>query len=350
MGTTGKGADWWPGGHIRRGKRGSVYVIERRVGGTHFHISTRAHTLGAAMKHLERFEADPDNYKPSHQTVGLSLTAVLIGEYRDFQIDVKRCTSSWAHDCKRHMADWADDLAGKDLRKLDLQKHVKPALAARKTSQRHRVIALKGFFKWLRREKGLLKHSEDVTLDLGIPAARAAKLSKPRNLELDRVKAVAAHLPEHIRDLLILLMGTGWHLSEARRFVLHGDLVETNRDGVLAVLITKHKSGRLTRTPLRAAEHLDAAKRMKARGRFVDRNTIAYHVKRAAIKASTPEKTVEPFNLGSMRHSVATWAIEGGARMKELAEFLGHRSQNTTADTYANAAVPTVSIPVHTLH
>ncbi len=345
MGTKQHGDDWWPGGHIRRGKRGDVYVIERRIGGTHFHVSTRAHTLGAAMKHLERFEANPDAYAPSEGRVGVAMTSGLVIEYRDWQIDVRECTSAWAHDCKRYLSDWIDDLAGRDLRKLDLQKHIKPALAKRKSSQPHRVIALKGFFKWLRKEKGLLKHHEDVTLDLAIPKRRAQKLSKARNVTIERVRAIAAHLPEHVKDLVVLLMGTGWHLTEARRFVIGGELVEVARDGVLAVLITKHKGGRLTRTPLRTVEHFEAAKRMKARGRFLDRNTVGYHMERAAKKAG-----VDPFSLGSMRHSVGTWAIEGGARMKDVAEFLDHRSPNTTSDFYANAAVPTVSIPVHTLH
>lgn len=351
MGMNEKGPDWWPGGHIRRGKRGDVYVIERRVAGVHFHISTRAHTYTAAMKHLERFEADPSAYRPADNRVALALTPELVGEYRDWQIDVKECTSAWAHNCKRHLADWADDLAGKDLTKLDLQRDVKPALAKRKTSQPHRVIALKGFFRWLRKEKGLLKHQQDVTLDLSIPRRKAQKLSRPRNVTIERVRAIAAHLPAHVKDLVVLLMGTGWHLSEARRFVMAGELVEVNRDGVLAVLITKHKGGRLTRTPLRHVEHLEAAKRMKERKRFLDRNTLGYHMDRAAIAATAATgQKVETFGLGSMRHSVGTWAIEGGARMKDVAEFFDHRSQNTTADFYANAAVPTVSIPVHTLH
>lgn len=348
MGTTGKSSNWWPGGHIRRGKRGDVYVIERRVGGVHFHISTRvrAPNLGAAMKHLERFEADPDNYAPAGGRVALAMTAELVLEYQAWQLDVKKVTRQWALNCGRCLAKWTTDLRGKDLTKLDLQKDIKPALAARKTSRPHRVIALKGFFKWLRREKGLLKHHQDVTLDLAVPQLRARKTTRPRNVELERVKAVARRLPAAVRDVLVLQMGTGWHVSEVRRFAIVGELLEVTRgDGVLAVLVTPHKGGRLTRTPIKAAEHLEAAKRIKARGKILGDWTLSYHMHRAADAAG-----VDHFGLGSMRHSVGTWAIEGGARMKEVAEFFGHRSSNTTDDFYANAAVPTVSIPVHTLH
>ena len=346
MGTKQHGPDWWPGGHIRRGKRRDVYVIERRVGGTHFHVSTRASTLGAAMKHLERFEANPDTYRPSEGTVAVAMTAALVLEYQDWQLDVKRVSRPWAADCARLLAQWSTDLRGKDLRQLNLQKDIKPALAKRQTTQHHRAIALKGFFKWLRREKGLLKHSEDVTLDLAIPKVRASKLTKPKNVELELVKAVAAHLQPHIRDVLVVQMGTGWHISEVRKFALRGEIVEANRHGVLAVLVTEHKTKRLTRMPIKTAEHLDAARRIRARGKIVSNNTLNYHLKRAA-KAASIEKG---FTLGSMRHSVSTWAIESGARMAEIAEFFEHRSPNTTADHYANASVPTVSIPVHTLH
>ncbi len=299
------------------------------------------------MKHLERFEADPDNYRPADGRVGLGLTAALVLEYRAYQLDTKKVTDGWANDVARLLADWTDDLAGRDLRKLNLQKDIKPALARRKTTQHHRAIAIKGLFKWLRKERGLLKHAEDVTLDLSIPKIRAAKLTEAKNVALDNVRAVAPHLPSHVLDVMVLQMGTGWHISEVRKFALRGQLLEVDRgDGVLAVLTTEHKGGRLTRTPLKTLEHLAAAKRIKAVGRIVSNNTLAYHLKQAAKKAGLKKQ----FTLGSMRHSVSTWAIERGARMVEVAEFFDHRSPNTTADHYANAKVPTVSIPVHTIH
>lgn len=41
-----------------------VFVIQRMVTGHRFCISTRAHTLDAALVHLKRFESDPDGYAP----------------------------------------------------------------------------------------------------------------------------------------------------------------------------------------------------------------------------------------------------------------------------------------------
>lgn len=345
MGTDGKGPDWWPGGHIRRGKKRDVYVIERRVGGVKFHVSTRASNLSAAMKHLERFEADPSGYRPAEGRVGLALTADLVLDYQSWQLDVKKVSRAWSADCARVLGDWAEDLGGKDLKKLSTA-DIKNALNKRKTTRHHRVIALKGFFKWLRREKGLLKHAEDVTLDVEIPKVRAAKLTRKKDVPVEIVRQVAPHLPAHVRDVLTLQMGTGWHISEVRRFASDGEIVETGKSDVLAVLVTQHKTNRLTRTPIRSAEHLDAARRLRARGSIMTNDSLRYHTKKAAKAAGLAEK----FTLGVMRHSVTTWAIEQGARMAEVAEFLDHRSPNTTADHYANAAVPTVSIPVSTLH
>lgn len=129
MGMDVKPRHWWPGGFIRFGKKRPTYVIERWVGGVKFKVSTRASTLGAAMKHLDRFEADPDGYAPADGRVRLALTAELALQYRDYQVEQKKVSREWANNCGRFLADWADDLAGKDLAKLNLQQDVKPALA-----------------------------------------------------------------------------------------------------------------------------------------------------------------------------------------------------------------------------
>ena len=55
----------WEGGYRRRDSKGrDVFVIERWVGGRKFHASTRCHTRKAALKQLERFEANPAGYRP----------------------------------------------------------------------------------------------------------------------------------------------------------------------------------------------------------------------------------------------------------------------------------------------
>ncbi len=336
-----KPSHWWEGGYIRKSKRGPVYVIDRRVSGVHFHVSTRAHSRTAALKHLERFESNPDAYKPADGRVGVALTAELVIGYCTWLLDVKKVTDDWAQTVGRVLGEWTDDLAGKDLRKLDLQQDIKPILARRPTTRHHRVTALKGLFKWLRREKGLLKHHEDVSLDLAVPKIAAAKLSRKKVVAVEVVRACVQQLPAAYRDVMVMLVGTGWHLSEVRRFASSGELVRTTQPGVIAVAVTKQKNGRLTRTGLRLRETFDAAERIRAAGHVASNRTLEIYVHRACEAAG-----VQRFNPGVMRHSVATWGIEAGADMKTVSEFLDHQSKKTTDTFYVDTAHAKPGIPI----
>ena len=332
---------WWEGGHIRQTNRGPTYVIDRRVGGIRFHISTRCHSRQAALKHLERFEADPDNYSPADGRVGLAMTAALVLEFRNYQLETKRLSIDWANDCGRMLADWTDDLAGKDLRKLNVQQHINPILARRPSSLVHRVTALKGFFRWMRTQKGLLKHAEDVSLDVPMPKVAAAKLTRKKVVEVERVRAAIRTTPLPWRDALILLVGTGWHVSELLRFAHDGELVRSTQKGVLAVAVTRHKTKRLTRTGIYLPETLAAAQRIREEGHACCDKVLNTHVARACLAAG-----VKPFTVGVLRHSVATWAIEAGAHMKTVFEFLDHQSESTTRNFYVDTAQAKTAIPI----
>lgn len=59
-------AETWDCGYVRVDAKGrKVYVIRRMLNGKTYKVSTRAHTLRAAMEQLKRFEADPDGYSPA---------------------------------------------------------------------------------------------------------------------------------------------------------------------------------------------------------------------------------------------------------------------------------------------
>src|SRR5688500_7043877 len=54
----------WDGGFTRKDyRRRDVYVIRRQLHGKRYVVSTRAHSLRAALQHLARFEADPEGYR-----------------------------------------------------------------------------------------------------------------------------------------------------------------------------------------------------------------------------------------------------------------------------------------------
>lgn len=349
----------WPlGGYIRTGKNGRpTYVIDRWIGGVHFHVSTRCHTERAALKQLERFEANPQGYSPlDADEAPLTITSALLEDYRRFMREKKRNTVDWTGNVIRFLGDWAEDLAGKDLRRLSLARDVEPRLDERKTSRRHRIEALKGFCSWLRL-KEILTTADDATMALRVPQAEPAKNKRRRAVSLDLAELVLPKLPAVTADVLQLQSGTAWHISEVRRFASDGEIVRPISGAPLAVLVTRHKSGDLTRTPVDDPEHLAAAERLRARGHIPIRETLVRHMKAACDavreeqrKAGVPEEKLMPhWRLGVMRHSVLTHAVQQGATIEQASEFAHHRSKVTTARHYIDLAVPTVAVPVRSL-
>lgn len=336
----------WPGGYIHTQADGlQLFIIERRVRGHRFHVSTRCHSLRGAMKQLERFEADPLGYAPEGEAPeqGLVLTAELVGQFHAWQLD-KGNTRKHANEMAGRLADWIEDLGGKDLRQLHLRDDVKPALERRRTSRAHRIIALKSFFAWLRKERHLLTSAQDCTLDLPVPQAQPAKHRRRKAVAFEAVQAAAAVLAPAYRDMLVVLAGTGWHVTELERFARspESELVYARREDTLAVLTTRHKGGEMTRTPVNDSEVLAAAERLRSR-RELPRKA------NEAVKAACRAAGVAPFTLGVLRHSVATWSVERGAAPQQVAEFLGHKDARTTRRFYTDVAVPTVLVPLPSL-
>lgn len=349
-----KRVDSWEGGYVRQrvdesGKPtgAPVFVIEKEIQGVRFHISTRCTDRQRAMRHLVRFEADPNAYTPVGSDARLPdvrLSVELVAEYRAHQL-AKGQTREWTAEVTRCLADWADALGHLDLRKVTLGHHLKPALEQWPRRRAQRIKALKGFFRWLRTEKGLLKHAEDASLDLRVPQARPEKFRRRKVVAPEDVQAVLRHLEPPFSDILHVLTATGWHVQEVRRLATGaGEVAETVRKeegGPLAVLLVRQKGGEITRTPLYFDEHLEAVRRLVARNSFPNRMGLARAMKAACAKAGVPA-----FGMGVMRHSVLTWAHERGASMSNLKEFAHHRHESTTRRFYVDAAVPVGGVPI----
>lgn len=332
----------WEGGYVSLGANArETFVIEREVGGIRFHVSTRTHSRRAALKQLERFESNPLAYRPEGEERGqpLRLTAALVEEHRDFSL-ARGNTTKHAAEMRRLLADWIEDLAGRDLRSLSAV-DLRRALAGRKTSQPHRIIAIKSFCSWLRVERGLLRTAEDPTLDLPVPQSTPEKWRRRKAVPFVNVQAALAELTEEYRDALTFMAASGWHVTELERFVRAKDseLLPVGRDGVLAVAVVRHKSGELHRYSVRSEEVLEAATRMRQR-RAVPRRL------NASLREACAAADVPSFTFGVMRHSVATWAVEAGAHPRDVSEFLGHKDPKTTARFYTDVAVPPSSVPV----
>lgn len=338
MGKDGQKRTSWDGGYIRWGKKGPVYVIEKWVSGIHFHVSTRCRSSGAAHEQWKRFQANPSAYRPSGDVVArLPITAELVLEYRDWMIAVKRNSRDWSYSCARFLADWRESFGSRDVRHVTLHGHIEPALAKWGTSRRHRIEALKAFCKWLRR-KGLMKASEDPTIDLQVPAAEPAQIRKQKAVDEKRVSAVLPYLPEDARDVLLVLMASGLHLSEVRRFAECGELVKSSK--ARATLIYIHKNKRKVPSEIRGRVHVEAAERIKLRGTTPARWTLNGDMRTACEKAG-----VERFSMGVMRHSFATNAFRKGATTNQVGDALHHASPETTRRHYIDMAVPPAAVP-----
>jgi len=328
----------WPG-YVR----GGIFVIEKKIHGRKFHISTRATTLRGAMAQLARFEADPAGYSPhdggDHDA--LVLDEAMVDAFHAWHLPT--VSRQWALNVRSLLVDWANHLRGADLRRLSLVEHLKPHLRG-KGQAHHRAKAIKLLFGWLRTERGDITRAQDVTLDLLIPTIKPAQQTgAAKAVPWERVVAVAHHLPPHVRDVLELLAATGWHVNEARRFAESGTLRErlaSDPPDVVAVIGTRQKSGRTHHTALQHQHHVEVARRVRERARVIDNNRLRKHMLRAAAAAG-----VEPFQLGQLRHSVSTWLRMAGVADTDTAEFLGHESASTTRRHYIDQQVAPRVLP-----
>lgn len=332
-----------------------VFIIEKKINGKKYHVSTRATTLKAAMKQLERFETDPGSYRAEgdEPRQALLLNSELIDAFHAWHLP--QVTRKWALQMRSRLYDWADHFEGADLRRLNLIEDLKPHLKGA-TQPHHRAKAIKLLFGWLRSEKGLITRTQDVTLDLSIPVLKAAQVSgESKAVAWEDVRAVAAVLAPHVRDYLVVLCATGWHVEELRRFSVDGLMREptaADHPNALLVITTIQKNGRRHSTALIHEDHVAAAKRVRNGPRVIDNNRLRKHMLRAAAavtkkrKEKDPEaKALEPFQLGSIRHSVATWLRQAGVTDDAIAAFLGHESKSTTRKHYIDHQVPALVLP-----
>lgn len=332
----------WLGGYVSKGAGGAkTFVIERMVAGIRWHVSTRCHTERAALKQLERFEANPRAYSPSGEEsdAPVTISLAMADEWRDWSLR-RGVSRKHANEMRRLLDDWELAFHGRDLRALtasDLRRHAEGA-----PGEQHRIIAIKSFCGYLRRQRGVLGRADDPTLDLPVPQARPEKWRRRKAVELDRLRAAYWHLAGTARDAFSVLCATGMHWTELDRFVHSPDSTLEKVVGAVGVITVRHKSGRLARIVLGDREAFDAAARLKAGGVLPTRPNE--QLRRACVAAK-----VEPFTFGVLRHTVATYAMENGASLSDVATLLGHQDARTTARFYADVSVPP-AVPTPSTH
>jgi len=321
-------SDPWDGGYVRRDSRGRrIYWIRRSIGGARYEISTGVTTMRAAMKELERFEADPPGYKPGGDPAGaIFLDSKMVA---DFLVDHATNSEKWKREQRAKLAWWSTKLRGVDLRRATLAGHILPALRGAPNVPKRKVL-IKTLYAWLR-ENDRISAAEDPTLKkLKVAQAKPAQVTgASKVIPAKHYEKARLHLVGVYRDALDLLAGTGWHVSEAVRFA-EGGVVE-ERDGE-TVLMVQHKSGAPHRT-LVSEEVADAAKRLRKAGRLSD-SQLHKTLRRACDAAG-----VARFRAGWFRHTIATIATEAGQEAL-VPGFLGHRSASTTRRFYAVRVTP----------
>jgi integrase len=214
---------------------------------------------------------------------------------------------------------------------------------------KQRIQVLKAFYGWLRTVEHVITPAEDPTFGtLTVPVARAAQLDETKVVPKKDILAVVAWLKKHKSekgkrtrmwgDLLFMLAGTGWHVTELARFTESGTIEPlpkgTGRGESAGVLVMTHKSGRPHRTRV-SEEVLKVAKKMVGTGSF------SRAVFDKAVAAACEKSVATAFTPGMMRHTVASWAEDHGAAPEFVSGFLGHSPNTaTTKKHYSTHATP----------
>jgi len=146
---------------------------------------------------------------------------------------------------------------------------------------------------------------------------------------------------------ILVLVGTGWHLSEVTRFAESGEIRKDPTGVHLATLVTWHKRKEKAVSGVTKRAHLEAAKRIREGGQLLGRSRLAFLMRRACRDAGLPKE--EWFGFGDMRHSVSTWAIESGDDIRDVARAFNHESEAMLRQHYVRHAVPRGTVSTRVL-
>jgi integrase len=307
-----------------------TFYIRKRRGGKAFNVSTRCSTLRGALVELERWEKNPDEYRPQGSEERLLLTEGLIDQFDLWCERESGATDPrWRAAKVGHLRWWSEKLAGRDLRGLPLTALHDALRGASDTAKR--IVSIKHLFSWLRKT-GRLHASDDPTVGaLPVPQAKVSQdVGGSKVVPEADFRATLAHLDDKYADAAQLQAATGIHVSEVIRFAKDGAVIDSIPGG--AVLAFQHKGGHVHRVAV-SPEVAEVAKRVRARPP-VNRN-VYYR----AVKAACVDAKVEPWTPGRFRATFATRAVERGASPAAVALALGHKGSATTLKWYATTAV-----------
>ncbi len=328
-----------------------TYFIRKTIAGKTWEVSTRRSTEAAALAEFRRFEIDPANYSPRPDVVDAlyldeGLIEMFLAWSKAGQKDGGKGNSkAWRRKQQQYLAWWAQELEGKDLKRLDLRTDIIGPLKG--TSARaHRIAVVKSLFGWLRTVEHEISKGEDPVLgELKAPKRQGAQSAGTRYVPpVADVRAVIAKLAAPYKDALLVGLGTGWHTTEVCRFAADGLAEEfpkeQRRKAEWGVIGTTHKSKnyhltRVSKAVFQAAQQL--LKHGPISREWFDR----------AAKKACKDLGVTPFAPGAMRHVVGSFGVAATGNLQSTAGFLGHQGARMVALNYApNAAPAKIPTPV----
>jgi integrase len=337
----GNGASRVAGKRARRSKgpSGPTYYISKMVNGRRYKVSTGADNLKDALHELDRFMADPEGYRSPgerrpERALSILLNADTAAQFLTWSRDEKKNGPKWIHEQKVYLAWWQEVLGSVNLRELSVEQLLE-ALNGTKC-RAPKIAVIKCLYGFLRKngfqdeEGGVhrLAANEDPTLHhLTVPQAKAAQTRRSKVVPKEDFLAVLALTAQPYQDALKVLGACGWHTTELERFITDGSV-----DGDV-LTVPRHKSGHAHRTRV-STEILDAAKRLRQNG------PVGFWRLVGAVERACKAAGVKVFTPANLRHSVASWAVESGATIGQVGDYLGHRDPRTTARFYTTLAVP----------
>jgi integrase len=358
----------WAGGRVR----GGIYYVRKMVVGPdgrrhRVDFSTHCTDPKAAQDVLEKWERDA-SYRPNLDqdrfdaavagSTKLALTDALRDEFlawsvKPVQEGGRGNTEKWAYDQKRCLKWWQEKcFKDRDVRKVSVQE-VRAAWESIPEARQQRIAVLKAFFTWLRRHKHLLNIAQDPTQDIAVPASTPAQYSRDRTYTKEQYRKLigSGFLSEDMRDAAVIQFNTGWHCTELKRWIDAGQIADYRGDrkntleaeAACVLACPRAKNGKPLNTTVNATAQA-AAKRLLARRPEGYRFNYKRYLKE--LKRVSEGLKLPRFYPGQARHSAATWAVDAGASMQEVADFLNHSSIAMVRKYYATHAsakkIPTV--------
>lgn len=165
-----------------------------------------------------------------------------------------------------------------------------------------------------------------------LPEAPTPKSHHLTRAEYDRLLA-ACKLP-HVRLFVTLALATGGRASALLE--LTWDRVDFEKGRIQLSAGEERRKGRATvRMSQRARTALEAAYEARTSDHVIEWAGLPVRSVKRAFREAASKAKLKNVTPHVLRHTAAVWAIEGGATIDEVAQFLGHTDSRITYRVYA---------------